>query len=45
MGGGFVNAGGGDGFSSYAELVVQVTGPPSGLYYSWAEAVAEGARP
>ena len=45
MGGGFVNAGGGDGFSSYAELIVQVSGAPTGLYYTWARAVAQGAIP
>jgi len=45
MGGGFVNAGGGDGFSSYAELIVQVSSAPSGLYYTWARAQAQGARP
>lgn len=43
MGGGFVNAGGGDGFSSYSELIVQVSGVAPGLYYTWARAVAQGA--
>ncbi len=44
MGGGFVNAGAGDGFSSFAELLVQITGTPSGLFYTWSDAVAAGAR-
>jgi hypothetical protein len=45
MGGGFVNAGGGDGFSSFAELIVQVSNTPTGLYYTWARAVTQGANP
>ena len=45
MGGGFVNAGAGDGYSSYSELIVQVAGGPQGLYYTWAQALAQGATP
>jgi hypothetical protein len=43
MGGGYVHLGAGDNFSSFSELFVQVTGTPSDLYYSWAQAVADGA--
>lgn len=44
MGGGYVNRGAGDGFSSYSELFVQVTNTPSDLLYTWAMAVADGAQ-
>jgi hypothetical protein len=44
MGGGYVNRGAGDGFSSYSELFVQVDDTPSDLIYTWAMAVADGAQ-
>jgi hypothetical protein len=45
MGGGYVYLGAGQDFSSFSELIVQVNGAPSDLYYSWATAVADGAKP
>jgi len=44
MGGGFVNRGAGDGFSSFSELFVQVTNTPTNLIYTWAMALAAGAQ-
>lgn len=45
MGAGYVNLGSGDGYSSYTELFVQVSGNVPALYYTWDQAVAAGARP
>lgn len=44
MGAGYVNLGTGDGYNSYTELFVQVSGAVPALYYTWHQAVAAGAR-
>ncbi|HVB50485.1 MAG TPA: hypothetical protein VND89_01900 [Acidimicrobiales bacterium] len=44
MGAGYVRNGAGDGFSSYTELFVQVSGVMPTLYYTWNQAVAAGAK-
>jgi hypothetical protein len=44
MGAGYVSRGWGEGYSSYSELFVQVSGAVPALYYTWAQAVAAGAR-
>jgi hypothetical protein len=43
MGAGYVRDGAGDGFNSYTELFVQVSGVIPVLYYTWDEALAAGA--
>ena len=43
MGAGYVRDGAGDGFNSYTELFVQVSGVVPVLYYTWDEALAAGA--
>jgi len=44
MGAGFVHDGARNGFSSYTELFVQVSGVTPTLYYTWDQALAAGAR-
>jgi hypothetical protein len=44
MGAGYLNHGAGNGYSSFTELLVQISGPVPSLYYSWKTAVAHGAR-
>ncbi len=44
MGAGFVNNGRHDGYSSFSELFVQISGVTPVLSYTWAEAVAAGAH-
>ncbi|MGH9303851.1 MAG: hypothetical protein ACRDZ5_05480 [Acidimicrobiales bacterium] len=46
MGAGFVRNGWerGSGYNSYTELLVQISGPGPGFYYTWAEAKKAGAR-
>lgn len=44
MGAGYVKDGWGHGYGSYTELFVQVARAAPHLYYTWAQAVAEGAR-
>jgi hypothetical protein len=43
MGAGYVTRGAGDGYNSYTELFVQVSGAAPSLYYTWDQAVAAGA--
>jgi hypothetical protein len=45
MGAGYVRDRAGNGYSSYTELMVQVTGVAPALYYTWKDAVAAGAGP
>lgn len=44
MGAGYVAGGAGNGYGSYTELVIQVAGATPALYYTWARALAAGAR-
>jgi len=44
MGAGYVPKGAGNGFSSYTELFVEVSGTVPTLYYTWSEALADGTR-
>jgi hypothetical protein len=44
MGAGYVPQGAGSGYSSYTELFVQVAGGIPPLYYTWARALANGAK-
>lgn len=44
MGAGYV-PGRDDGYGSFTELLVQVSGTPPALYYTWRAALAAGARP
>jgi hypothetical protein len=43
MGAGYVRDGAGDGYNSYTELFVHVSGVVPVLYYTWDQAVASGA--
>jgi len=45
MGGGYVKRGAGNGYSSFSELFVQVSGTVPALYYTWADALKAGAKP
>jgi hypothetical protein len=44
MGAGYVPLGAGRGYSSFTELIVQVAGGTPSLFYTWAQALAAGAR-
>jgi hypothetical protein len=44
MGAGYVAGGAGNGYGSYTELLIQVAGAIPVLYYTWARALAAGAR-
>jgi hypothetical protein len=44
MGAGYVPDGYGQGFDSYTELIVQVSGATPALSYTWSQAVAAGAK-
>jgi len=45
MGGGYSYLKAGDNFSSFSELIIQVSGTPTTLSYTWATALADGANP